>query len=102
MDIPKEIKVASLLLESCGIHECEPKVLTQLVEFISSKRYYTKLLYCFIGEVSYVLSDGLDLAEHVGRSSLELDDVRIALKNRRMSFNRLPSFEVFLLRNSNL
>lgn len=35
--VPKEAKIASLLLNSSGIQECEPKVVQQLMEFMFSK-----------------------------------------------------------------
>ena len=34
--VPKEAKIASLLLNSSGIQECEPKVVQQLMEFMFS------------------------------------------------------------------
>jgi hypothetical protein len=34
--VPKEAKIASLLLNSSGILECEPKVVQQLMEFMFS------------------------------------------------------------------
>jgi hypothetical protein len=36
--VPKEAKIASLLLNSSGIQECEPKVVQQLMEFMFSKQ----------------------------------------------------------------
>ena len=35
--VPKEAKIASLLLNSSGIQECEPKVVQQIMEFMFSK-----------------------------------------------------------------
>ena len=32
--VPKEAKIVSLLLNSSGIQECEPKVVQQLMEFM--------------------------------------------------------------------
>lgn len=32
--VPREAKVASLLLNASGVNECEPKVIQQLLEFM--------------------------------------------------------------------
>lgn len=41
--VPKEAKIASLLLNSSGIQECEPKVVQQLMEFMFSTVFIHKI-----------------------------------------------------------
>lgn len=36
--VPREAKLASLLLSSSGVSECEPKAIQQLIEFMYRKR----------------------------------------------------------------
>lgn len=43
--VPKEAKIASLLLNSSGIQECEPKVVQQLMEFMFSKNIFHGIMF---------------------------------------------------------
>jgi transcription initiation factor TFIID subunit 9B len=79
--VPKEAKVASLLLNSSGIQECEPKVVQQIMEFMFSTRLNEAASVSKCVEYS---TDVLQLAsvygEHANKSVLDSSDVRLAIK----------------------
>lgn len=83
--VPKEAKIASLLLNSSGIQECEPKVVQQLMEFMFSKKF--KLIFdsiCCIVELEYsteVLQLSSVYSDHAQKSQIDCSDVRMAIKS---------------------
>lgn len=80
--IPREAKLVSLLLSSSGINECEPKVIQQILEFMY--RYVTD-----------VLQDCLVYSEHAGKSEVDLEDLRMAIRAQlRHMFVQPPSRDV--------
>lgn len=103
---PRDAKIISLLLQSHGVHDFDPKVVHQLLEFAHSK-------YCFQsfrqairawepdlclelqGYTSDVFQDSLVYAEHAGRQDIDLADVQLAVQGRvSHSFTAPPPREV--------
>lgn len=85
--VPKEAKIASLLLNSSGIQECEPKVVQQLMEFMFSKIH---IIYCFglnrnlLNFLEYsteVLQLSSIYSDHAQKSQIDSSDVRLAIKS---------------------
>jgi transcription initiation factor TFIID subunit 9B len=66
---PRDAKIISVILRSLGIEECEPKVITQLLEF--AYKYTTD-----------VLEDALLFAGHCNRSSINMNDVKLSLQTK--------------------
>lgn len=102
--MPREAKVASLILHASGVNECEPKVIQQLLEFMYRKwrrgaphrdGWCGAQLKTSIGYVCEVLQESLVYSEHAGRTDVEIEDVRMAIKSQlRRSFIQPPSREV--------
>lgn len=79
--VPKEAKIASLLLNSAGIQECEPKVVHQLMEFMFSNLKTS--FYCIDTNLEYstdVLQLSSVYSDHAQKSQIEASDVRLAIK----------------------
>ncbi|KAF9763797.1 Transcription initiation factor TFIID subunit 9 [Nosema granulosis] len=66
---PRDAKVISLIIRSLGIEECEPKVITQLLEL--SYKYATG-----------VLVDAQRYSEHCERSTIGVNDIKLALQSK--------------------
>lgn len=83
--VPREAKLVSLLLSSCGVGDCEPKVVQQLMEFMH--RYVTD-----------VLQEASLYSEHAGKAELDYEDLRLSIRNQqRNMFIQPPSRDVCLL-----
>ncbi|KAJ2960869.1 hypothetical protein NQZ79_g3876 [Umbelopsis isabellina] len=81
---PRDAKIISLLLQSHGVHDFDPKVVHQLLEF--AHRY-----------TSDVFQDALVYAEHAGRQDIDLADVQLAVQGRvSHSFTGPPPREFLL------
>lgn len=95
--VPKEAKLASLLLSSCGVSECEPKVIQQLLEFIY--RMLDRLyMFTVIGYVTDVIQESVLYSEHAGKNELDLEDLRLSIKNQlRHMFVQPPPRDVMQL-----
>jgi len=83
MEVPEDLLSIANILRSSGVHDCEPAVVNQLLEFMH--RY-----------VSEVLADSLLFCEHAGRrDSIQPEDVELAIKYRvehaLSAFSQLPS-----------
>lgn len=65
--LPRDAHLVTAVLNSMGVDEYEPRVLHQLLEFMQR--------YC-----SEVFHEGHLYAEHAGRSTLECEDVQLALR----------------------
>lgn len=96
-DVPRDAVIVSMILESMGITEYEPRVVNQYIELLHrewallcfdlSRQGISRLLTNPLsttqkGYTRDILKDALTFAEHAGRASLELDDVRLAIHNR--------------------
>lgn len=67
--VPREAKMAALLLSAAGVAECEPRVVQQMIEFMY--RYSTD-----------VLQEAAQLAEHAGKTEVDTDDLRLAVRSQ--------------------
>lgn len=66
---PRDAKVISIILRSLGIEECEPKVIIQLLEL--AYKYSTG-----------VIKDAQLYADHCGRTTITVNDVKLALQSK--------------------
>ncbi|KAJ1915882.1 hypothetical protein IWQ60_008295 [Tieghemiomyces parasiticus] len=84
-NLPKEAKITSLILQSQGIEDCDPRVVNQLLDF--AHRYTVE-----------VFQDALMYSEHAGKNALDIDDVRLSIQGRvNHSFTTPPPKELSLL-----
>lgn len=82
--LPKDGGLLVLIMKSMGIHECEPQVIPQLLEFMYRHCIET-------------LQDATEIAEHVKHKKITLEDVRCAIQNKATrSFVLPPSRELLL------
>lgn len=82
--IPKEVKMASSLLTSCGIEECEPKVIQQILEFMY--RYTTD-----------ILQESLVYSQHAGKGEVDLEDLRLGIRMKSKNLFTPPPSRDFLM-----
>ncbi|KAJ3342882.1 Transcription initiation factor TFIID subunit 9B [Entophlyctis luteolus] len=91
MELPRNAKLVSLLMQAMDVTDYHPAVLPQALEFMHRK-------YPLVTGTRYVLDvvgDAQLFAEHAGRSELAVDDVRLAIEGKLShSFTPLPSNEV--------
>ncbi|KAL9552643.1 hypothetical protein MBANPS3_003677 [Mucor bainieri] len=81
---PRDARIVSLILQSLGVEDYDPKVVHQLLEF--AHRY-----------TSDVFQDSLIYAEHAGKTDLDLDDIQLAIQGRvNHSFTTPPPKEFLL------
>ncbi|KAI5148565.1 hypothetical protein ENBRE01_0403 [Enteropsectra breve] len=66
---PRDAKVISVILRSLGIEECEPKVITQLLEFVY--KYSTD-----------IMMDADLFSKHCGRESISAADIKLSLQSK--------------------
>ena len=78
---PREAKLIAELLKNSGVEKYEPKVVNMLMEF--AHRYLRE-----------VLQDCEDYRSHAGKSTIDLEDVAIALERQKSKWTRAPSREV--------
>jgi histone H3/H4 len=82
--IPKEAQVMVSILRDLGIHEYDPGVLTQMLEF--SYRY-----------ISSILEDARVYSNHARKRVVDLEDVKLAVQvNTEQSVTGPPTREVLL------
>jgi transcription initiation factor TFIID subunit 9B len=67
--LPKQAEIISLIMQSMGVEESEPRALLQLLEF--SHRTTVE----FLEEASI-------LAEHAGRTEISLEDIKLAIQQK--------------------
>ncbi|KAG2224164.1 hypothetical protein INT45_000179 [Circinella minor] len=81
---PRDARIVSLILQSLGVENYDPRVVPQLLEF--AHRYTTD-----------VLQDALIYAEHANKNDLDLDDIQLAIQGRvNHSFTNPPPKELLL------
>ncbi|KAJ3023479.1 Transcription initiation factor TFIID subunit 9B [Thoreauomyces humboldtii] len=81
VQLPRDAKLVSLMLQGMGVEDYEPRVVPQLLEFMH--RY-----------VLDVLGDAQTYAEHANHNNITTDDVRIAIEGRAAhSFTNPPRRE---------
>ncbi|KAH6598643.1 hypothetical protein BASA50_003679 [Batrachochytrium salamandrivorans] len=84
LDMPRDAKLVSLILQAADVDDYEPRLIPQLLEF--AHRY-----------VQDVLQDSQVFADHAGHKELEVDDVRLAIESRvAHSFTGPPSRETMM------
>ncbi|KAI8092272.1 transcription initiation factor IID, 31kD subunit-domain-containing protein [Gilbertella persicaria] len=81
---PRDARIVSLILQSLGVEDYDPKVVHQLLEF--AHRY-----------TSDVFQDSLVYAEHANKNEIDLDDIQLAIQGRvNHSFTTPPPKEFLL------
>ncbi|KAI8083152.1 transcription initiation factor IID, 31kD subunit-domain-containing protein [Halteromyces radiatus] len=81
---PEDATIVSLVLQSLGVHDYDPKVVQQLLEF--AHRYTTD-----------VFQDALVYAEHANKVDIDLEDIQLAIQGRvNHSFTTPPPKEFLL------
>ncbi|KAK4744877.1 hypothetical protein SAY87_011189 [Trapa incisa] len=83
-DLPRDARIVKSLLKSMGVEEYEPRVIHQFLE----------LWYRYVVDV---LTDAQVYSEHAGKSTIDCDDVKLAIQSKvNFSFSQPPPREVLL------
>ncbi|KAL8166344.1 hypothetical protein V2J09_007843 [Rumex salicifolius] len=83
-DLPRDAKIVKMLLKSMGVEDYEPRVIHQFLE----------LWYRYAVDV---LTDAQVYSEHAGKTSIDCDDVKLAVQSKvNFSFSQPPPREVLL------
>lgn len=83
-DLPRDAKIVKSLLKSMGVEEYEPCVVHQFLE----------LWYRYVVDV---LTDAQVYSEHAGKSTIDSDDIKLAIQSKvNFSFSQPPPREVLL------
>jgi Transcription initiation factor IID TAFII31 subunit len=92
--IPKEARIISLLLANSAVTECEPKVVSFLMEFIQSILVHPH----YLALSTRIIHESLICSDHAGRTNVTLADVRLGIaSNSRRFQGKTPSRMVSLL-----
>ncbi|CAN0906963.1 Transcription initiation factor TFIID subunit 9 [Linum grandiflorum] len=82
--MPRDAKIVKSLLKSMGVEEYEPRVIHQFLE----------LWYRYAVDV---LTDAQVYSEHAGKSTVDTEDVKLAIQSKvNFSFSQPPPREVLL------
>ncbi|CAJ1940766.1 unnamed protein product [Sphenostylis stenocarpa] len=82
--MPRDAKIVKSLLKSMGVEEYEPRVIHKFLE----------LWYRYVVDV---LTDAQVYSEHAGKSTIDCDDVKLAIQSKvNFSFSQPPPREVLL------
>ncbi|KAH7565577.1 hypothetical protein ACOSQ2_020309 [Xanthoceras sorbifolium] len=83
-DLPRDAKIVKSLLKSMGVEDYEPRVIHQFLE----------LWYRYVVDV---LSDAQVYSEHAGKTTVDCDDIKLAIQSKvNFSFSQPPPREVLL------
>ncbi|KAK6153564.1 hypothetical protein DH2020_013203 [Rehmannia glutinosa] len=83
-DMPRDAKIVKELLKSMSVEDYEPRVVHQFLE----------LWYRYAVDV---LTDAQVYSEHAGKSTIDSDDVKLAIQSKvNFSFSQPPPREVLL------
>ncbi|XP_065851750.1 transcription initiation factor TFIID subunit 9-like isoform X2 [Euphorbia lathyris] len=83
-NLPRDAKIVKTLLKSMGVDDYEPRVMHQFLELWH--RY-----------VADVLTDAQVYSEHAGKSTVDCDDLKLAIQSKvNFSFSQPPPREVLL------
>ncbi|KAK4410475.1 UNVERIFIED_CONTAM: Transcription initiation factor TFIID subunit [Sesamum angustifolium] len=83
-DMPRDAKIVKELLKSMNVDDYEPRVIHQFLE----------LWYRYVVDV---LTDAQVYSEHAAKSSIDSDDVKLAIQSKvNFSFSQPPPREVLL------
>lgn len=75
---PRDLRAVESILRSMGVDSFDPRVCSQLLE----------LLYRY---VSNILLEARDLCEHAEKTTMDIDDIRLAIRSKTVStFTQLP------------
>lgn len=86
--MPRDAKIVKSLLKSMGVEEYEPRVIHKFLE----------LWYRYVVDV---LTDAQVYSEHAGKSSIDCDDVKLAIQSKiNFSFSQPPPREVITVINN--
>lgn len=80
-DLPRDAKIVKSLLKSMGVEDYEPRVIHQFLE----------LWYRYVVDV---LSDAQVYSEHAGKTTIDCDDIKLAIQSKAISFSQPPPREV--------
>lgn len=84
-DLPRDAKIVKTLLKSMGVDQYEPRVVHQFLE----------LWYRYVVDV---LTDAQVYSEHAGKSTIDSDDVKLAIQSKvNFSFSQPPPREVIMI-----
>ncbi|PNX55962.1 transcription initiation factor TFIID subunit 9-like protein [Trifolium pratense] len=79
--MPRDAKILKNLLKSMGVEDHEPCVINKFLE----------LWYRYVVDV---LTDAQDYSEHAGKSTIDCDDVKLAVQSKvNSSFSQPPPRE---------
>ncbi|KAK2652033.1 hypothetical protein Ddye_011889 [Dipteronia dyeriana] len=82
--LPRDAKIVKSLLKSMGVEDYEPRVIHQFLE----------LWYRYAVDV---LSDAQVYSEHAGKTTVDCDDIKLAIQSKvNFSFSQPPPREVLL------
>lgn len=83
--MPKDAKIVKELLKSMSVDDYEPRVVNQFLE----------LWYRYVVDV---LTDAHVYSEHAGKSTIDSDDVKLAIQSKvNFSFSQPPPREVIYI-----
>ncbi|KAL3326516.1 hypothetical protein AABB24_037270 [Solanum stoloniferum] len=83
-DLPRDAKIVKTLLKSMGVDDYEPRVVHQFLE----------LWYRYVVDV---LTDAQVYSEHVGKASIDSNDIKLAIQSKvNFSFSQPPPHEFLL------
>ncbi|XP_073048316.1 transcription initiation factor TFIID subunit 9 [Primulina eburnea] len=83
-DIPRDAKIVKTLLKSMNVDDYEPRVVHQFLE----------LWYRYVVDV---LTDAQVYSEHAGKSTIDSDDVKLAIQSKvNFSFSQPPPRQMLL------
>ncbi|ESR39900.1 transcription initiation factor TFIID subunit 9 [Citrus sinensis] len=83
-DLPRDAKIVKSLLKSMGVEEYEPRVIHQFLE----------VWYRYVVDV---LTDAQVYSEHAGKTTIDCDDIKLAVQSKvNSSFSQPPAREVLL------
>jgi transcription initiation factor TFIID subunit 9B len=85
LTMPRDAKIIKSLLKSMGVEEYEPRVIHKFLE----------LWYRYVVDV---LTDAQVYSEHASKSTIDIDDVKLAIQSQvNFSFSQPPPREVIFL-----
>ncbi|XP_044495318.1 transcription initiation factor TFIID subunit 9-like isoform X2 [Mangifera indica] len=83
-NMPRDAKIVKSLLKSMGVEDYEPQVIHQFLE----------LWYRYVVDV---LTDAQVYSEHAGKTTIECEDIKLAIQSKvNFSFSQPPPREVLL------
>lgn len=95
--VPKEAKIITMLLSTLSVPECEPRIISFLMEFMFS---ILAIFYNYIGYSTEVFKEALALSEHAKKSTISKEELKLAVSiNSRILHSKILSRAVILYNN---